>query len=181
MNVDPTPTTATIADFILARVGEDEAAARAASPGGWSYGDADSVAGGSLYDETRMIGEVYYEQPTDHDGSIVRHLLAPEADANGRHIARHDPARVLAQCAAYRAIVEEHKSWPVLVERPPAFAKLTGGDPNSIALRVSQQINWLTEQEYRERFGDEPPTAPILRALASIWADHEDFREEWSA
>ena len=106
-----------LTDFLLARIAEDEAVAREASPGGWSYGTVDSVAGGSLYDKTRMIGDLHYEQPTDHDGSIVRHLLSPEADANGAHIARHNPARVLAECAAKRAIVER---WLHLIEHGDA-------------------------------------------------------------
>jgi hypothetical protein len=55
----------------------------AASPGEWTYHGIDSVAGGMIYDATRTIGGVYYEQPDDHDGRIVRHLLVPEADANG--------------------------------------------------------------------------------------------------
>jgi hypothetical protein len=55
----------------------------AASPGEWTYHVIDSVAGGMIYDATRTIGGVYYEQPDDHDGRIVRHLLVPEADANG--------------------------------------------------------------------------------------------------
>lgn len=95
-----------LVEFILARIAEDEAVARAASPGGWTYGDVTSVAGGTLYDETRTIANIVYEQPEDHDGTVVRHLLTPEADANGRHIARHDPARVLAECEAKRRIVE---------------------------------------------------------------------------
>lgn len=101
-----------LTDFLLARIAEDEAAARAASPGGWGYPGVDSVAGGTLYDSTRRIADVVYEQPEDHDGSIVRHLLAPEADANGRHIARWDPHRVLAECEAKRRVVEEYSAVP---------------------------------------------------------------------
>lgn len=39
----------------------------------------------------------------------------------------------------------------------------------------------LTEflQEYRAKFGDEPPTTPVLRALAPPYADHPDYRDEW--
>lgn len=102
------PSADPMVEFVLARVAEYEAAARAASPGGWHYGDVDSVAGGTLYDKSRTIASLIYEQPGDHDGSIVRHLLEPEADANGAHIARHDPARVLAECEAKRRIVENH-------------------------------------------------------------------------
>ena len=100
------PMTLTLTDFLLARIAEDEADAKAASPGGWQYHGIESVAGGTLYDESRRIVDVVYEQPKDHDGTIVRHLLVPEADANGRHIARHDPARVLAECEAKRRIVQ---------------------------------------------------------------------------
>jgi hypothetical protein len=96
--------------WLREQIDEDERAARAASPGGWTYGDVDSVAGGSLYDETRMIGSLHYEQPRDHDGSIVRHLLSHEADANGQHIARHDPARVLAEVAAKRELLLAYNS-----------------------------------------------------------------------
>lgn len=97
----------TLTDFLLARIAEDEVGAREASPSPWSYPGIESVSGGMIYDKTRTIGSVYYEQPDDHDGSIVRHMLAPEADANGAHIARHDPARVLAECEAKRRIVEQ--------------------------------------------------------------------------
>jgi hypothetical protein len=55
----------------------------AASSGPWTYSDVDSVGGGTIYDTTRSVADVVYEQPEDHDGTIVRHLLSPEADANG--------------------------------------------------------------------------------------------------
>lgn len=87
--------------------------------------------------------------------------------------------RVLAECEAKRRIVELHQSWPVLVQQPPEFEGGLVGDPDSVALRVSQRMVWLTEQEYRARFGEEPPTAPMLAALAAIWADHPDYDEAW--
>lgn len=58
-----------------------------------------------------------------------------------------DPARVLAQCAAHRAIVEEHR---------------LDGD-------VCAMCGWQDERG-----------CPTLRALASIYRDHEGFREEWA-
>jgi len=89
------------------------------------------------------------------------------------------PARVLAECEAKRRIVELHRDWPVLVERPTEFEPSFGADLSSFTLRATRQIQWMTEQAYREGFGDEPPTGPILRALASVYADHPDYREEW--
>lgn len=141
----------TIVEFLLARIAEDEAIARAASPGRWQYGGVASVGGGTLYDETRRIADIAYEQPEDHDGSIVRHLLTSEADANGAHITRHDPARVLAECEAKRRIVEDLAK-PYIVER----RRLMGGWPS---------------------WGDENPD--LLRLLTLPYAGHADFREEW--
>ena len=150
-----------LTEFLLARIAEDEEAAKAASPSPWKYGDVESVAGGSLYDKTRMIASLHYEQPTDHDGTIVRHLLSDEADANGAHIARHDPARVLAECEAKRRIVEVHakirEAYPgMTIEENPCCAECSAG-------------------------GEYPSGWPCatLAAIASIYADHPDYREEW--
>jgi hypothetical protein len=102
------------------------------------------------------------------------------------HVVRWAPARVLAECEAKRRIIEFHQSWPVLVETPPTFDQgnaeghdLALGELSSMTLRLSQRIAWMTEQEYRNRFGSEPPTGPMLRALALPYADHPDYRPEW--
>jgi hypothetical protein len=140
----------TLVEFLTARLDEDEASARAASPSPWQYGDVDSVAGGSLYDATRMIGDLHYEQPDDHDGSIVRHLLSGEADANGAHIARHDPARVLADVKAKRAIVE---------------------------LRAA--LSQMDRADDRWEAGQIQSADFAVRHLATAYADHPDYRQEW--
>jgi hypothetical protein len=93
--------------------------------------------------------------------------------------ARWRPRAVLAECAAKRAIIEWHKNWPVLVETPPNFEPTALDDPQSMTLRITKQIAWLTQQQYRERFGDEPPTAPMLRLLALPYADRPGYQESW--
>jgi hypothetical protein len=90
-----------------------------------------------------------------------------------------DPDRVRREIAAKRAVIEFHKQWPVLVETPPKLDRTDDGGLDSATFRMSRQIMWATEQEYRKRFGDEPPTTPIMRALASVYSDHPDYREEW--
>ncbi|MFJ9456888.1 DUF6221 family protein [Kitasatospora sp. NPDC101447] len=62
------------------------------------------------------------------------------------HIARFDPARVMAEVDAKRAVVDAH-------DRPP-------GNDNAPAA-----------------FRDGLRTAVLL--LASVYADHADYREEW--
>lgn len=63
---------------------------------------------------------------------------------NADHIARHDPARVLAQVAALREIIGV---W--------LHGELVEGGGWSIAMDL------------------------VLRHIAAIWADHEDYDEEW--
>lgn len=72
--------------FLLARFAEDEAAARAAQPEVWY----------SYFRNVMVLGD---------DKDFVCDV-ATKGDA--RHIARHDPARVLAECEAKRRIVERH-------------------------------------------------------------------------
>ncbi|MEA5453282.1 DUF6221 family protein [Sinomonas sp. JGH33] len=55
---------------------------------------------------------------------------------------RFDPARVLAECAAKRAIVKWVNDWPL---RPAPPSSVDG----------------------------------VLEALAAVYAEHEDYREEW--
>jgi hypothetical protein len=86
---------------------------------------------------------------------------------------------MLADIAAKRKIVELHEQWPVLVERPPELVRTDPSDLDSWTFKMTQQIRWATEQEYRKVFGDDPPTSPIMRALVSVYADHPDFQEVW--
>jgi hypothetical protein len=78
--------TLTLVDFLRARLDEDEAVARAATSGPWS-----AVEGSS--------GAWWVELPNLGDVALDLH------GENARHIARHDPARVLADVKAKRAIV----------------------------------------------------------------------------
>lgn len=160
----------TLTDFLLARIAEDEETARDGA--GWDPTGLVRSSGRWRRDGMSSV--------VDDHGQLVIYGDGPApSDAAAEHIVRHDPAHVLAECEAKRRIVELHKAWPVLVERPPTMEAVDSGDPTRLAYRMSRQIQWQTEQEYRERFGHEPPTAPILRALALPYADHPDYREEW--
>lgn len=119
----------TISAFILARVDADETAARAAISA-----TADATWSTLTY---RVVASGEFE---------VADASVPVAS----HIATHDPARVLAQCAAFRAIVEEHGANRYRV------------DPCDAHDASFQTI-----------------PCPTLRALASIWRDHDEFQEAW--
>lgn len=183
----PSYTGLTPSQYLLARIAEDEAAAHAATPGPWTHNprkewftDPDKLraarAGIPQSGGQEFVG-------AGEGMALGIATTGPACDAqsmaDAAHIARHDPARVLAQCQRDRRIIELHDQWPVLVETPPTLEPVDPTDINSMAIRVTQQIAWQTEQQYRERFGTEPPTSQIIAAMLEVYADRDDFPEEW--
>ena len=83
-----------------------------------------------------------------------------------------------------RDILDYHNQWVVALEGPltiePANADFKDLDFNeAIRFTASREIGFVTEQQYRARFGKEPPTSPMIKAIARIWHDHEDYNKEW--
>jgi hypothetical protein len=90
------------------------------------------------------------------DANLVRSSIVyieGEVAAEDAATRLSDPARVLAQCKAHRAIVEEY---------------------------VKEQ--WVVEQGHRTEWteGGQAARLTTLHALASIYADHPSFRQEWA-
>ena len=85
----------TLTEFLLARIAEDEAVARAAvdEDGRWHVDQSHP-----LY-EAEVRGDIYIYDEGGHTAE------------QAARIARHDPARVLAECAAKRAIIEQAASY----------------------------------------------------------------------
>jgi len=139
----------TLAEFLLARIGEDEKLAQAAGGESWhvnsesypesiSTGDPtwrDVVAGGRWGGEARIF----------------------DTDEDALHIARWSPARALAECDAKRRIIDLHQptTHPVL----PPECEWCGPDT---ALDLDEQWPCLH-----------------LKLFALPYADHPDYREEW--
>lgn len=151
----------TIVEFLNARLDEDEAVAR-----NLVRTLAESIAFSMYPDQTVM-----------DDPELI------EAFEGAAEKAITDfgmtPARVLAEVEAKRKIIAFHDQWPVLVTTEPKI-EFSGGDGvEAYTARMSQQIDWQTTQQYRARFGTEPPTAPMILALAQVYSGHPDFEEEW--
>lgn len=164
MTNDSKQTTVTIVDFLKARLDEDEERLKfTTARGRWEA---------HRNYKTQQRGLVRH-QPTE---DTLAEFVYP---ADAEHAVRWQPSRVLAEIAAKRAIIEFHKQWPILVDTPPKIERDDSAGLDSVAFRMTRQITWATEQEYRKRFGDEPPTTPMMRALASVYSDHPDYREEW--
>jgi hypothetical protein len=144
-----------LAAFIEARLAEDEAMAKAAAA------DVNRLAGRANWtSEARMVTDA-----EDPDWAIAD--LSPFVDDEclARHIACHDPARVLREVAAKRAIAAEHQP-----------------------RRVGQSLTWCgrCHQVIRDAREDEDPCGPFdwpcptMRALAAAWSDHPDYRAGWA-
>jgi Family of unknown function (DUF6221) len=125
-----------LAAFYAARLDDDEAAAKAAAASGpW-----------------------YWAEPRTYPQRIAR---AEEA----AHIARHDPARVLREVAAKRAILAEHEAIY------PAVGRADGGgipDPEGV-VSVFAYCHVC----------DEDAPCSTLRHLAAVYSDNEGYRDEW--
>ncbi len=101
----------TLAEWMLACIAEDEAVARAAigsaifqtQTGAWSFEHVGEHALGS-------IPIVFALADRGGKTQVARLDEAWESEERGAHIARHDPARVLAQCEAHRDVVRFHMS-----------------------------------------------------------------------
>lgn len=140
----------TLVEFILARLDEDERVALAATPSPWRIDprDPNVILEPFPIDSVGMAGD---RQRNLFTGQISNRRGQSVSDA--RHIARHDPARVLAEVTAKRAIVELHE---------PYASESHGG-----------AACWVCGP------GGFPWPCTTLRLLALPFADHSDYREEW--
>ena len=128
-----------LAAFITARLDEDEAMAHAAAQAfaaEWRSADRGVFNGG-----VRLA-----------DAAFARMAA---------HIARHDPARVLREAAAKRAIVAAHR--PVLHHDE---------DAGSACCAAETAFDVYAKAE--------PWPCPTIRAIAAVWSDHPDYRAQWA-
>lgn len=91
-----------LAEFLLARIAEDKEAARKATPGRWKLWAMSVLAdqdGTSNVDTAVLVADTY--------GGVNGHPRT----FNASHIARWDPARVLADCEAKLRILGDEELW----------------------------------------------------------------------
>lgn len=157
-----------LVEFIEARLAEDKALATENGGAEWRAGD-----------------EVISEEST---GSVVIAELYGYLGADGQHIARHDPARVLREVEAKRRILAEHKPRLQTVEWPHDQT----GDGHGWTCPRCQNVendagDWHPPVGGAGEFPKDDFVTPYVLApcltlavLASVWSDHPDYRSEWS-
>jgi len=82
-------------------------------------------------------------------------IVADAPDSRADHWLTVDPARVLAECEAKRRIVLAARD----LERGMELTSYLGEEPESAAAANAYEF--------------------VLRELATIYADHPDYRDEW--
>lgn len=143
-----------LVEFLLARLAEEEAVA-------W---DACRTPGRRWVREA--IGHV-----NDENGDIVVFSDGTTSREQADHIARQDPARVLRQVEAMRAVVALHV--PKVgdhLPRQPICAECGGSTWKPESADRLAPFPWVM-----------PWPCPTLRLIASIWAGHRDYRQEWAS
>jgi hypothetical protein len=151
-----TTRTATLVEFLTARLDEDEAAAQAAADPPWTAEIMSHVDAGSVTHQTWEVGRNINFDYLGDDHEIVSYGTRDEGDgqseANARHIARHDPARVLAEVDAKRRIVADY-------ERGLGRRRDHPGDAASAGALLALHA--------------------VARLLALPYTDHPDYDEAW--
>jgi hypothetical protein len=133
--------------FVEARLTEDE---------GYAIGASRGVSFGGLQTGPRWVARSGSVEDAETGGTVVCDEGMPNS-RQARHIARHDPARVLRDVAALRSVVEECKDtmeWSKQLRRE-------GRPDDAYARHVGSLLG-------------------VLRAFAAVWSEHPDFRPEWS-
>ena len=173
-------------DFIEARLAEDESAAQAAGGDTWQIDSGSWLVSNSH-------GPVVYDE-------------GKPSEEQADHIARHDPARVLREVAAKRAILASESSVTL-----PEWHPDCGGDwvlsgdgffanywpDNTVSASITDGFDGPTLaesgivskdsraacQSFAEGWVREhlPQRSAVLRTLAAIWSEHPDYLEEWAA
>jgi hypothetical protein len=140
--------------FVRAQLDEDERAARAATAGPWWHNPGKAWLNAEafeVYDRSKgeeFVG--YGESPLSGCVAATGPANHPQSMADAVHIARWDPARVLAEVEAKRRIVEMWVEWH--------------GPARDDAYHAGRR-DQLTED---------------VKALAQPYAGRDGWREEWS-
>lgn len=185
-----------LVEFLNARIADDDKTARDAidpdRPGShWQWVACDTdvpVTSGTMDDaiahqsvSLRSVEEFPTRSGVGALPAFVIHQVDEfEPHAAADHIARWDPARVLAECDAKRELMKMHaeKEYATVLIRDYPHADPEGGNDGWGVLETCAHCSW---HELYEGFNnhDEPFPCPTLRLIALPYADHKDWREEW--
>lgn len=124
----------TITEFLESRIAEDETTALGAHYEGQRW-----------YSEEEFVGR--YPDCCDCGCEV---MMGANRKIEAAHIAQWQPARVLAECAAKRAMINYHDMLCEQGQQHDVFAS------HAVGMRIA------------------------FKHLAAVYADHPDYRQEWA-
>lgn len=141
-----------LADFLLARILEDEVAAREAilETGTWT----------TWTNGTDSDGDPQWEVVTDMRGKDF--IAATLSQDEAVHIARWHPDRILEECASRRALLE--------------VLDAQAGGPETLAETMPVDIHTIGKPI---GWGTALTALHLMRLMALPYTEHPDFRDEW--
>jgi hypothetical protein len=146
----------TLQGFLAARLDEDEAAALYAAGPGWFLASAEDP-------DQRSVRFAGPSTLYGYGESLADYYIADRIDvADAEHIARHDPARVLREVAAGRAILAMYE------------------DAAQAPYDLPEGVSEGRDDDERER--DQyliDVLDDVVRHLAAVYGDHPGYRAEW--
>ena len=135
----------TLTEFVGARLDEDEAAAKAATPSPWLHMHLGSEGCQVIRRQTSREGRPWRLRFTSSDWSVDH--------ANAEHVTRHDPARVLREVEAGRALLRRHEE-----------DRHVPGQCSNCFDAFGQHLAW---------------PCPTIRIIAAVYSDNPDYDEAW--
>lgn len=171
-------------DFVEARFAEDEATARSAlQPAPWWPGDKrDAPTEEWTFDwhevrQRKLDRSRYRNEFTKGDGSpyFVVAECHPGTAQVSRHIARHDPARVLREVEAKRALLARHA-------REERWAGSVGSPSGRFLLSVNCSTcrDGSCDDDYDATCGYSDDPCIEVRLLGAVYRDHPDYDPAWA-
>lgn len=150
-----------IREFLTARLDEDEHLARHVTFN--SKGRDRWQVGTVTYREDYAFASIHTPDGLEIAGAGLDGTGGVHGEVFAAHIARWDPARVLAEIAAKRAILAAIEA----ADATWATAQQRADGPVSFDLGRARSL----EKELAEK---------VLRQLAAPYSDHPDFQQAWS-
>jgi Family of unknown function (DUF6221) len=161
-----------IAEFITARLDEDESAAR-----GVHIIDTAPWHLLEWYDGVFNDGVTARVDLRSRTGAVTDRGALPRPV--GVHIARHDPAHVLAEIKAKRKLLALHE----LQAEPERWGDLRTAPTVDLQWKpTGKSMYWCETCDHDRSYGHishQEEGCETMRLLAAPYADHPDYQQEW--
>jgi hypothetical protein len=172
-----------IAEFLRACFAEDRAVALAAAPGPWEFDGVSSALTPS--GPQGIVVRKYMDGATSVRESVAKTALCGDrvdGKPTAAHIARWDPAHVIAECDAKLRIVDAESRRRRTKDNVIATSRNSFDD--WVDVTWADERGWPQEErirqaEFTERFTEPSPPSETLKLIALPYADRPGYREEW--